>query len=114
MPIWLRLSIAGTLVLLSIPAVRWVRDLQRQPAPDAPRIEFTVEGLDCPLWCAVRLTETIDGLDGARVERLDQKTGKVVVRHDPSRQNVQALSNAFEARGFAVTASESIGGIKPR
>src|SRR5690606_9700059 len=43
-----------------------------------------------------RLTESIDGLDGARVESLDQKSGKVIVRHDLARQDVAALAKLFE------------------
>jgi hypothetical protein len=90
-------GIAGTLAY---------QDVLRQPAEDAPRVEFTIDGLDCPVWCAVRLTESIDGLDGARVESLDQKLGKVIVRHDPARQNVEALRKLFGARGFAVQDSK--------
>jgi copper chaperone CopZ len=71
-------------------------------------VEFTVEGLDCPVWCAVRLSNSIDSLDGARVESIDQKTGKVIVRHDPARQNVEVLRKLIDARGFTVQASEPV------
>ena len=108
LPLWGRLSLAGVAVFAAIAGAFALRDAQRRPAADAPRIEFTLEGLDCPVWCAVRLTESVDGLDGARVESLDQKNGKVIVRHDPNRQNVQALHKLFDARGFAVTASEPV------
>lgn len=108
MPIWARLTIVGVALFAGIAGTLAYRDAQRQPAADAPRIEFTVEGLDCPVWCAVRLSDSIDRLDGARVESIDQKTGKVIVRHDPNRQNVDGLRKLFDARGFAVQASESV------
>ncbi len=92
-------GIAGTLAY---------RDVLRQPAADAPLVEFTVEGLHCPVWCTVRLLDSIDTLDGARVESIDQKTGKVIVRHDPARQNVDVLRKVIDARGFAVQASEPV------
>ena len=53
----------------------------------------------------MRLTESLDGLDGARLESYDHKSGKVIVRHDPSRQDVAVLGELFRARGFAVTAA---------
>ena len=56
----------------------------------------------------MRLTESIDGLDGARVESFDQKTGKVVVWHDPARQNVASLQALFDARGFPVVTTEPV------
>lgn len=105
-PLWGRLTIVGVVAFLGIAGGLAYRDSLRQPAEDAPRVEFTIEGLDCPVWCAVRLTESIDVLDGARVESLDQKNGKVIVRHDPNRQNVETLRKLFGARGFAVQDSQ--------
>lgn len=103
-----RLVVAGLLLAGGLYGwVQW-RKAARTPSEDAPRVAFTVDGLDCPVWCAVRLTESIDGLDGALVEVLDQKNGKVVVRHDPSRQNVDALRDLLDRRGFAVKASEPV------
>lgn len=107
-PLWLRLSAIGVIGFAAIATTLAYRDALRRPDDDAPRVEFTVDGLDCPVWCAVRLTESIDHLDGARVESLDQKNGKVIVRHDPTRQNVAALQKLFAARGFAVQASQSV------
>jgi hypothetical protein len=107
-PLWLRLSAIGVIGFAAIAITLAYRDSLRSPDDDAPRVEFTVDGLDCPVWCAVRLTESIDHLDGARVESLDQKNGKVIVRHDPTRQNVAALQKLFAARGFAVQASQSV------
>ena len=106
-PLWGRLSLAGVLLFAAIAGSLAYRDSLRTPAPDAPRVEFTVDGLDCPVWCAVRLTESIDHLDGARVESIDQQTGKVIVRHDPSRQNLATLQKLFAARGFAVQQSQA-------
>ena len=57
----------------------------------------------------MRLTESLDGLDGARLESYDHKSGKVIVRHDPSRQDVAVLGELFRARGFAVTAAQPVG-----
>lgn len=108
LPLWGRLSLVGVALFAVTAGAFALRDAQRRPAEDAPRVEFTLDGLDCPVWCAVRLTESVDGLDGARVESLDQKNGKVIVRHDPNRQNVEALHKLFDARGFAVKASEPI------
>lgn len=105
-PLWVRLTIVGVIAFAGVAGTLAYRDSLRQPAEDAPRVEFTIDGLDCPVWCAVRLTESIDGLDGARVESLDQKMGKVIVRHDPTRQNVEALRKLFGARGFAVQDSK--------
>ncbi|MFT4513866.1 MAG: hypothetical protein ACI89X_002555 [Planctomycetota bacterium] len=105
-PLWGRLSIVGVILFAGIAGALAYRDVLRQPSEDAPRVEFTIEGLDCPVWCAVRLTESIDGLDGARVESLNQKDGKVIVRHDPTRQNVETLRKLFGARGFAVQDSK--------
>ncbi|MFT7536075.1 MAG: hypothetical protein ACI85K_002029 [Hyphomicrobiaceae bacterium] len=105
-PLWGRLTIVGVLAFAGIAGTLAYRDVLRQPAADAPRVEFTIDGLDCPVWCAVRLTESIDGLDGARVESLNQKDGKVIVRHDPTRQNVDTLRKLFGARGFAVQDSK--------
>ena len=108
LPLWLRLSILGMLALVAVGTTRALMKARRQPAADAPLVEFTVDGLDCPVWCAVRLSESIDRLDGARVESLDRNTGKVVVRHDPRRQNVAALRRVFTARGFAVQATAPV------
>lgn len=102
MPLWLRLTAIGLALLAAGLGYQALRRAQRTPAADAPRTEFAVEGLDCPVWCAVRLTESIDRLDGAVVERLDQHGGKVVVRYDPSRQNVEQLRRLLDARGFPV------------
>lgn len=108
LPIWGRITVAGVVLFAGIAATLAYRDARRRPAEDAPRVEFTVDGLDCPVWCAVRLTDCIDRLDGARVESIDQKTGKVIVRHDPKRQNVDGLRQLFDKRGFAVQASEPV------
>ncbi|HIE72556.1 MAG TPA: copper chaperone [Planctomycetes bacterium] len=108
LPIWVRITIVGVIAFAGIAGTLAYRDVLRQPAEDAPRVEFTVEGLDCPVWCAVRLSNSIDSLDGARVESIDQKTGKVIVRHDPARQNVEVLRKLIDARGFAVQASEPV------
>lgn len=103
-----RIAVVGVLVAAVAYGWRaWTR-AERTPAADAPRVEFTVDGLDCPVWCAVRLTESIDGLDGALVEVLDQKNGKVIVRHDPTRQNVETLRDLLDRRGFAVQASAPV------
>ncbi|MCA8973617.1 MAG: heavy-metal-associated domain-containing protein [Planctomycetes bacterium] len=80
-------------------------DARRDPGTAAPLVEFSVEGLDCPVWCAVKLSDAIDELDGARVEHFDRRTGTVTVRHDPDRQDVEALKSVFAARGFPVTDS---------
>lgn len=108
LPIWVRITIVGVIAFAGIAGTLAYRDVLRQPAEDAPRVEFTVEGLDCPVWCAVRLSNSIDSLNGARVESIDQKTGKVIVRHDPARQNVEVLRKLIDARGFAVQASEPV------
>jgi len=107
-PLWGRIAAVGVVAVGALYGwVQW-RKAARTPADDAPRVAFTVDGLDCPVWCAVRLTESIDGLDGALVELLDQNTGKVVVRHDPNRQNVDALRALLDRRGFAVKAAEAV------
>lgn len=80
----------------------------REPPADAPLVEFTVEGLDCPLWCAVRLCDGIDGLDGARVERIDPARGTLVVRHAPDRAGEATLRERIEARGFRVTGAAPV------
>jgi len=107
-PLWLRLTFVGVLGFGAFAAWRAYDDHRRRPAPDDPRVTFTVEGLDCPVWCAVRLSDAIDHLDGARVESMDQENGKVVVWHDPMRQNVEQLRALFDARGFAVQATEPV------
>ncbi|MFK7743218.1 MAG: heavy-metal-associated domain-containing protein [Planctomycetota bacterium] len=109
LPIWLRLTAAGLVLLAAGFAWQGIEESRRTPAEDAPRIEFDVDGLDCPFWCAVRLTESIDGLDGAIVERLDQKGGTVTVRHDPTRQGAAKLRRLLDARGFAVQDSRAVG-----
>lgn len=76
---------------------------RRDPGPDAAQIEFTVDGLDCPVWCSVRLLDAIDDLDGARVTAIDQERGRVIVRHDPSRQPASNLRQLLERHGFPVT-----------
>lgn len=108
--IGVRVLLTGlTLFAVAVAVAAW-RDARRSPAPDDPEIEFTVDGLDCPVWCAVRLSEAIDRLDGARVEGIDQKHGKVIVRHDPARQNLAALEALFAARGFPVRATAPVTG----
>jgi hypothetical protein len=104
-PIWLRATAAGVVALAAFAGYRAFDDARRRPAADDPRTAFTVEGLDCPVWCAVRLTESIDRLDGARGETFDRNHGTVVVRHDPSRQNEAALRAVFAANGFPVEAA---------
>ena len=101
-PLWLRITAAGFTVLLAWTGYQAWDATRRAPGADAPVVEFEVEGLDCPVWCAVRLSDAIDGLDGAHVERLDRGTGRVTVRHDPARQDVDSLRAVFEARGFPV------------
>ena len=103
---WLRIAAPLLLVFVVIASLRAFVEAARQPAADAPRLEFTVDGLDCPVWCAVRLSDGIDGLDGAEVEQIDQKNGKVVVRFDPARQNEADLTAQFAQRGFPVRAVE--------
>lgn len=107
--------IAAPLLLGFVAVAGWRawRAAERQPAADAPRLEFTVDGLDCPVWCAVRLSDGIDGLDGAEVELLDQKNGKVVVRFDPTRQNEADLRASFARRGFPVLRSEPLAPAGP-
>lgn len=78
---------------------------RRAPGDDAATVEFTVDGLDCPIWCAVRLTDAIDALDGAEVGDWDRAAGTVLVRHDPDRQDVAALRTVFEHAGFPVRAT---------
>lgn len=108
LPLWLRLTAVGVVVAIGLYSWQAAQRAARRPADDAPRVAFTVDGLDCPVWCAVRLSASIDGLDGAEVEVFDQKSGKVVVRHDPTRQNVEALRQLLDRRGFAVQAAEPV------
>lgn len=94
--------IAGLVGLLAwIGYQVWDKE-RRAPGNSAPLIKFTVDGLDCPFWCAVRLTEAIDGLNGAHVETWDRFEGTVVVRHDPARQDVETLRLLIEEAGFPV------------
>ncbi len=74
----------------------------RAPAATDPVVEFFVENLDCPIWCAVRVTDAIDALDGAETVTWDPATGVVAVRHDPARQSVAGLSAILEDAGFPV------------
>ncbi|MBK8099321.1 MAG: heavy-metal-associated domain-containing protein [Planctomycetes bacterium] len=75
---------------------------RRVPADDAPRLTLSVDGLDCAFWCAVRLTDSVDRLDGAIVESVDRRTGAIVVRHDPARQTTANVQRAIAAAGFTL------------
>jgi hypothetical protein len=72
------------------------------PPAHAARAEFTVQGLDCALWCAVRLRQGVDEPGVAWVESLEPRTGNVVVRYLPERVDPAALQQRLAARGFRV------------
>ncbi|MGE3172360.1 MAG: heavy-metal-associated domain-containing protein [Planctomycetota bacterium] len=108
LPIRVRVIAVGLLALGLFEGQRAWRAAVRAPAADAPRVEFDVEGLDCPVWCAVRLTENFDDLDGARIESIDQQHGRVVVRHDPARQDLAALRALLQRHGFPVQDSRTL------
>lgn len=74
----------------------------QEPSSDAPQLEFAVEGLDCPFWCAVRLCDGIDALRGARVERLDPRRGTVTVRYSPEVTDAVDVQRRIQERGFRV------------
>jgi copper chaperone CopZ len=78
-----------------------MRRSQAQPDAAAPVTVFALEGLDCPVWCAVRLTEGVDALPGAAVEQLDLAAQTLRVRHD-GRQDPAAIQRRIEASGFRV------------
>ena len=98
----------GLVALLGFGGYQLWDAARRAPGEGASTVEFEVEGLDCPIWCAVRLTDAIDELDGAEVATWDQSAGTVVVRHDPARQDIAALRTVFERAGFPVL------GARPR
>ncbi|MCR9244619.1 MAG: heavy-metal-associated domain-containing protein [bacterium] len=104
-PIWLRITAAGLLLLLSWIAYQAISASLRAPAPTDPVTEFFVEGLDCPVWCAVRLTDGIDELDGAQVVEWNPRESTVKVQHDPARQDVAALTAILERAGYPVLAA---------
>lgn len=85
----------------------WWDGARRDPGPGAAQTEFLVDGLDCPVWCPVRLMDAIDGLDGARVTTIDREHGRVLVRHDPARQPAGDLRALLERHGFPVTGTAS-------
>lgn len=87
-----------------------VSDARRLPAQAAPRLTFAVDGLDCAFWCAVRLTDSVDRLDGAIVERVDRRSGAIIVRHDPTRQSAADVRRAIEAAGFSVRRDDAANG----
>lgn len=99
MPVLLLLGLA--IVGGGAGAIAW-SNAQRVPAVDAPRLTLAVDGLDCAFWCAVRLTDSVDRLDGAIVESVDRRTGAIVVRHDPGRQTPADVRRAIEAAGFTL------------
>jgi len=101
-PIWLRITGLGLLALLGWGGLQAWDRLSRAPGDAAPVIEFEVEGLDCAFWCAVKLTDAIDQLDGARVESFDPGKGRVTIRHDPKRQDADQLRAIFETRGYDI------------
>ena len=97
-----RLLAAGfAAVLLGLGGLGLWRSSQ-EPPRDAPQLEFAVEGLDCPFWCAVRLCDGIDGLGGAKVERFDARRGTVVVRYAPGVADAAGVQRRIEERGFRV------------
>lgn len=99
-PIAVTIVLTGAVTLLAaFGCERWDH-AQRDPGAAATRTTFDVEGLDCPVWCSVRLTEAIDGLDGARVDSIDRGHGRVVVRHDPARQSTTRLRALLQEHGF--------------
>lgn len=103
-PIARFVALAGVVAFATWQLCAEVARARRAPGPDAQRIEFDVEGLDCPVWCSVRLSDAIDGLDGARVTAIDREHGRVVVAHDPTRQTVRDLQTLMGRHGFPVTA----------
>ncbi len=95
----------GALLLAAFAAmVGWqaLRDWRRAPGANAILTRYEVDGLDCPVWCSVRLSEGIDALDGARVESIDRERGVVTIARDPARQSDAALRSLLTARGFPV------------
>ena len=97
-----RLLAAGfAAVVLGLGGLALWRSSQEPPS-DAPQLEFAVEGLDCPFWCAVRLCDGIDALRGARVERLDPRRGTVTVRYSPGVTGAVDVQRRLEERGFRV------------
>ncbi len=109
-PIGLVVGAAGVLVVAAWLGLQAWSEARRAPAADAPVVEFAVDGLDCPVWCSVQLSEAIDALDGAVVEGLDRQAGTVRVRHDPARQGVESLRAVVEERGFPVREVRDGGG----
>jgi len=101
--LWLLALGLSTAVALGVLAVQ---RSQTQPGPSAPVTVFALEGLDCPVWCAVRLTEGVDALPGAAVEQLDLAAQTLRVRHD-GRQDPAAIQRRIEASGFRVRAVQA-------
>jgi hypothetical protein len=95
--------VAGAVAMAAWLTFGWWDRARRDPGPDAAETEFLVDGLDCPVWCSVRLLDAIDGLDGARVTAIDQEHGRVVVRHDPGRQTASHLRELLARHGFPMT-----------
>jgi hypothetical protein len=94
--------IVGAIALLGWLGYQSWDAARRDPGSTAGETEFRVEGLDCPVWCSVRLMAAIDGLDGARVTTIDREHGRVLVRHDASRQPATSLRTLLERHGFPV------------
>jgi hypothetical protein len=102
-PIAARIMLVGTVLVIAWLVYGQWDQAQRDPGPAALQTEFTVDGLDCPVWCSVRMMDAIDGLDGAHLATIDREHGRVIVRHDPARQPAHQLRRLLEQHGFPVT-----------
>lgn len=106
-PVWVWITIAGTSLLAFCVGYNFYDNAQRAPDDSAPRTTFMIEGLDGPAWRSEQMVERINQLDGVLIESLSRKGGVVVLRHDPDRQDREALRVVFEELGLSVRKTES-------
>ncbi len=97
-----RIRLAGAVLLGCVLGV--VYAASRPPARPEVLTSMTleVEGLDCPLWCPIRIDRALAPLPGIFDLRVDVRRGRVDALLDPERTKALEVAAALTKAGWQV------------
>lgn len=78
--------------------VAYLHATYRPPLPDDhATVEFAVEGLNCHVFCPIRVGDALESLGGAHRTRVDVDRGRISIAFDQDHIDVEELAGRIDA-----------------
>lgn len=97
-----RIHLAGAVLLVCVLGVVYATSRPPTRPEVLTPMTLEVEGLDCPLWCPIRIDRALEPLPGIFDLRVDVRRGRVDALLDPERTNVLEVAAALTRAGWQV------------